>query len=364
MDLTTRASTLAPFRLDRVLLVALVVLALIGAAILFVGSRQPPLPVPFGPAANGVILYSADGDIYAADPDGSDPRVVVGGPGKDIAVLASRDGTRILIARLVATQRVELLVADVDGSDVRALTNEPFLDLFFADWSPDGTRVAVLDRSQHTMSILSVDGGEKIEIDRPGLKAEEVWWRPDGRELVFRGVAPNTDFSGLYTVQANGTGIDDIVPQTFNDGPPFAALSPDGERIIFTQWDGDEYPGADLYVVDVDTGEKRLLEFDGDVESDYFAHWSPDGTRIVFNQGTAPDHYYLAVAPAEGGHATRLGAVMQWDAMADTAFSPDGSKVIARYASGGTWIFDVTDGSGRQLLAPIPILPSWQRIAP
>ena len=49
MDLTTRASTLAPPRLGRVILVGLLILALVGLAIVAAGSRQPRLPAPYGP---------------------------------------------------------------------------------------------------------------------------------------------------------------------------------------------------------------------------------------------------------------------------------------------------------------------------
>ena len=126
--------------------------------------------------------------------------------------------------------------------------------------------------------------------------------------------------------------------------------------------DGDAYPGGHLYVVDVDSGENRMLVFDGDIESDYFAEWSPDGSQIVFNQGTAQEKYFVSVAPASGGHATNIGPVMTWDAAALTAFSPDGSQVIARYRNdGSTWIFPATGGPGQRLPAT-EFLATWQRL--
>jgi hypothetical protein len=361
---TTFSGRLAPaFRPTWVVLALVLVLALAAAAFL-AGSRQRPLPAPFGPAANGLIFYVADGDIYRANPDGSDPQVVVGGPGDDLAVLASRDGTRIAIARRFPGQRSELLIADANGRDVRLITPTPLRGLSSADWSPDDTRLAVTDASANSLSIMHADGSATREI-RLGVKPEQVFWRPDGSELVVRGwlLRPGIETQGFFVVRADGTGFREVVALSPDNGSAHGAMSPDGSQILFTQWDGDAPPGGHLYVVDVDSGEKRLLVFDGDVESDYFATWSPDGSHIVFNQGTAQDRYFVAVAPADGGHAKRLGEVMPWSDAAETAFSPDGSKVIARYTSGATWIFDVTDGSARQLHATIPILPSWQRIA-
>ncbi len=76
MDLTARAPTITgrqvPFRL--IGLVALVVLALAVGAALFVGSQRR-LPAPFGPAANGVIVYAAPTDPSWVDtPDFQRPR--------------------------------------------------------------------------------------------------------------------------------------------------------------------------------------------------------------------------------------------------------------------------------------------------
>jgi hypothetical protein len=47
-----------------------------------------------------------------------------------------------------------------------------------------------------------------------------------------------------------------------------------------------------------------------------------------------------------------------------TAFSPDGTKAIARYADGRTWIFDVDGGPGQRLDATTTDLMGWQRLAP
>ena len=79
-----------------------------------------------------------------------------------------------------------------------------------------------------------------------------------------------------------------------------------------------------------------MLHFQPYVESDYFAQWSPDGSQIVFNRGQAQKEYHLAVGPADGGKVTNIGPQMAWDAAAVAGFSPDGSKVIARYSDGST----------------------------
>ena len=69
MDLTNRASTFPAPRLGRVLLLlALIILAVAAVTIFAVGSRQRPLPPPFGPARNGVLVYASHGDVLSYDP--------------------------------------------------------------------------------------------------------------------------------------------------------------------------------------------------------------------------------------------------------------------------------------------------------
>ena len=344
-----------------VLILGLLLIALV-AAVILAGSRSRTLP-PFGLAANGEIFYALNGDIYAADPDGTDPRVLVGDREADFAVVASRDGTRIAFARALGGAQFELQIADADGGNVRDITSTPLVGVPLIAWSPDGTRLAVADASTSTLSIVHADGSERHDID-VDLEADQVFWRPNGDELIFRGYPLYAEeLVGFHLVRADGTGYREILLLNPANGGDAAVLSPDGNQIMYTQWDGDGYPGGHLYVLDVATGDKRLLEFDGDEESDYFADWSPDGSRIVFNQGTAQQQYFVAVAPAEGGHATRLGPVMPWNAAAIAAFSPDGTKVMARYADGKIWIFDLAGGPGSQLEAGT-LLPSWQRLAP
>ena len=58
---------LGPVPWRTIALLAALVLLLAAAVALYVGSR-PRLPAPFGPAANGLVAYAEDGDIWTVDP--------------------------------------------------------------------------------------------------------------------------------------------------------------------------------------------------------------------------------------------------------------------------------------------------------
>src|SRR5262245_19750700 len=267
MDTTFNGRIAPALRPVSIVVIVGLLLVMLVAAVLLAGSRSRVLP-PFGLAANGEIFYALDGDIYAADPDGTNPHVLVGHPVADFAVIASRDRTRSAFARALGGAQFELLIADADGSNVRDITPTPLVGVPGIEWSPDGTRLAVTDASTNTLSIIHADGSDRRDI-KLELEADRVFWRPEGDELVFRG-APlyAAESVGFHVVRADGTGYREVLLLDPENGDASGVLSPDGNQIMYTQWDGDGYPGGHLYVVNVESGEKRILEFDGDEESD------------------------------------------------------------------------------------------------
>ena len=160
MDLTARASTLALPRLGRLIVIALLVLALAAAAIVVVGSRQNRVPPPFGPARNGTWVTSSNGDIYALDPASrSKTAMVTGETGFDFSPIYSRDGSKLTFLRsdgpVAEPAILSLMVMDANGSNLRALTPPtPSLDWF--DWSPAGTQIAYMAAGK--LWVVGLDG--------------------------------------------------------------------------------------------------------------------------------------------------------------------------------------------------------------
>lgn len=343
----------------------LIALALLLAALVAVtvGSR-PRLPEPLGRAANGLVAYGVGGDIVAVDPATGTSSVIVGGPTNDETPDFSRDGSRFVFARETATpDRWVLVVADADGTDQRTLTPPGYPE--WNVWSPDSTRVAVVDVAPAvpTLSIFALDGSAPQILDLDGMKAERVAWRPDGTGLVFRGVGPG--LHGLYTVNVDGSGLRPILPPTSIETDWMEmSLSPDGTRVAYTKWVVDR---PFIRVVEIASGVDRELAFagHGETTADGWARWSPDGTQLVFTRLDVPANH-LAVGPAAGGVVVEMGPGLQsFTDGAQAEFAPDGSKVIARYGfDASTWILDVSGGPGTKLADDISALASWQRRAP
>ena len=94
---------------------ALLIVAAATALVLIAGSAAAP-PAPFGPARNGVIVTSIDGDIVTVDPVTGTKTVIVAGLRRTCRPAFSRLGTQILFRRTLADSGFAVMIADADGS--------------------------------------------------------------------------------------------------------------------------------------------------------------------------------------------------------------------------------------------------------
>ena len=178
--------------------------------------RANALPQPFGPARNGAIVSSHDGDIYAVDPVTHAERLLVGGKTMDFGPSFSRDGTKLLFLRGSGDpgddKGLILAVANADGTAVRELTPQQ-QGFDWLDWSPDSEQIAFLSQpvadGPRLINVANVDGSGITTLD-VGRSAHFLSWLPPlGREIVFRGeqLTPADPPPGLFAVHPDGSGL-------------------------------------------------------------------------------------------------------------------------------------------------------------
>jgi Tol biopolymer transport system component len=371
VDTTLRPRLFNTQRLGQVVLVAALVIALVGLLILAIGANRPRLPAPFGPARNGIIVTSRDGDIYTIDPSTSLSTSLVQGDGFDFSPIFSRDGTRIAFLRsdgpLGEPAILTMMVVNANGSGLHAVTPATqALDWF--DWSPNGRQVAYMAEGQ--LWVADANGGTPAML--PGTKPAHfpTWLPPDGREIVFRMEATHPT---IMAIRPDGTGLRALSTKRANNrfdyqGP---AVSPDGSLISFTRYSQDGEPSG--FLLDLRTGEERRLPTPDGTRADNGGLFAPDGKNIASVRYYTDATWQLVLAPVDGsGVGTPIGprshgTPQTGGGVYGLTFTPDGTALLVRYgddASATTHLLPIDGSEGRIIDSGKFQFVDMQRLAP
>jgi Tol biopolymer transport system component len=195
-------------------------------------------------------------DIYVANADGSDVKVLAASPGYDAEATVSPKGDQIVFTS-TRDGDPEIYVMKLDGSDLRRLTNAPGYDggAFF---NADGTKIVWrANRPEGADELAKYD-----ELRSEGLV------RPTRLELMVM----NADGSEPRAITSNGAA---------NFGPFW---HPDGRRVIFASNVADPNGrNFDLHIVDADAGADQAAErVTFGEEFDGFPMFTADGKQLIF----------------------------------------------------------------------------------
>lgn len=128
-----------------------------------------------------------------------------------------------------------------------------------------------------TNEIPSVEGTTAIRTpsaSRVGLSAPSNP-RPEAANGLSGTLIFATSSGGdLYRSNANDSDL-----QLLTQGVIDPVISPDGQQVAFTRWDGAEF-GA-LYTIDIDGQNERAIV--GDIRQPKSPTWSPDGQQIIIS---------------------------------------------------------------------------------
>jgi Tol biopolymer transport system component len=312
------------------------------------------------------------------DPVTHSNRTLIGGDTFDFGPGFSRDGTKFIFLRGASPDcgkpdcGLMLMLANADGSGVRELTpGVPGLD--WADWSPDGKRIAILSSARsaqgHDLVIVNADGSGMTTLDVGRFVHELSWRPPTGDEIVFRGEPAVTGdpLPGIFAVHPDGTGLRELTTRPAHSGDDYqtVAVSPDGSLVAYRD-DGDP-GGFQQHILDLRTGADSILP---GPKGQFGGSFSPDGTMVVYLRGVADNKVRLVVAPVDGRDpGLELGPAAPFGSDGPTinnySWSPDGTAVLANYDDEKVARLLPIDGS-----PPIDLdhgelaLPTYQRVAP
>ena len=222
-------------------------------------------------------------------------------------------------------------------------------------------RIGFLEEGFTHLFRVPADGGTARQLTEgqwyagatfvPGVGNVGYDLTPDGGTLVFDGLMEDTDNryreSHVYAMDLAGG---DIRQLTSERGPWSRPLvSPDGRRIAYTgfPWTSQTYKTTELYVMDIDGSNARLVS--GDLDRDVGAmHWSDDSRGVFFSvgdRGTMNVHY----ATVDGD----VSQVTEGNHMLSFTSATPGGRAVGTLTSpqrpGDVVAFDLGGGEIRQL---------------
>lgn len=281
-------------------------------------------------------------DIWMVPADGSSaPKSFIAGEKSENTPRFSPDGKRIAF---ISTRDgdPQIYIADADGTNPRVLTKlaagaQPPLV-----WSGDGRRIAFVSDAYPECTDEACNKRMAEEAEKNPVKVHRVtrllyrhWseWRENVRHHIL-----------VADVETGTTR--DVTPGDF-DSPPYfyedgaIAFSPDGEEIAFaSNREGDDVEAwttnQDIWIVPVTGGEaKRLATGKGyDVQPAF----SPDARSIVVRSqrraGFEADRWYLDVYDRATGERRTVFESPDLS-VGDFAFAPDGRSIYFTAADGG-----------------------------
>jgi Tol biopolymer transport system component len=373
MDLTIRRLPMvsAPWRLIGV---ALLILALIATTLLLTVGSQRRVPPPFGPARNGSIIASTNGDLFVRDAATGQSRLVLGGTEADSEPGFSPDGS--LMAFIRATDdRPYLTVADLDGTHVRRVLDTPLDEHSWAQWAPDSRHLGVvmLIDGRNRFVLASTEGNPLQVADMGDLIPFEFQFRPpDGREIAVR--ASDHGRVDVYLMHVDGTnlrklGLHSNSALGWDWDLRGISWSPSGNQLGYNASDRDPASGVDhfrVHVLTIATMKDEVSPSPSDPKiHQAWPMWSPDGTKILVQRFTW-EQGWLAILPADGSTGVReVGRKFGGpDSQMDQGWSPDGTKILLRFDDDHFYEIDVATGRDSPLTWPLDKIPDWQRLAP
>ena len=180
----------------------------------------------------------------------------------------SRDGRRIALVSTGLGSTGPIIVRAIDGSSQTRLT--AYRDVDVVDWSPDGTHLAIVSNigGQRTITVAATDGSTRTNLQLHRQVAQ-IAYLPDGRIALVAAERPGDACPGddptsapcaLFVVNADGTGLDELVAADDFHGINTLSPSPDGTGLLWVEWGAGG--NGRLHVFDLATHVDRRLADD------------------------------------------------------------------------------------------------------
>jgi serine/threonine protein kinase len=211
--------------------------------------------------------------------------------------------------------------------------------------SPDGKSFIYTNQNRENTDIFLQRVGGKNAVNLTADSAAVDWmgaFSPNGKYIAFRS---ERNPGGIYVMEETGENVRRVADFGFHP-----SWSPDGKKIVVSDKSSDvstshTIPNSSLWIIDVETGDKNLLDTKGDAIQ---PAWSPNGNRIAFWFVKEGSSSKIATIPADGGEPNVVteDSNINWNPI----WSPDGKYIYFGSDRGGSmniWRAAINEETGK-----------------
>lgn len=293
-------------------------------------------PIGINPADEIAFIAKQNTNIsfqlFLMQADGSGLRALSNDSISNEPVVVSHDGNKFLFSTYDNSRMGQLYVVDKRGGAPVLLANGAS---FYGSmsWSPDDRKILFLKQTVGTIvtadvCVMDSDGKNERQLTADGRNAHPHWF-PDGTGIIFNSAGTNP---GTYIMDANGIGIRRVglVGVAYAD----AVISPAGDKIAMAFVS----PGNErslIYVMNADgSGMKQIVVApppsvpSASTYSRYIElspTWSPDGSKIAY-ACRVDGNSEIFVVNSDGSNNQRLTKSNNWEG--NPGWSKDGQHII------------------------------------
>jgi Tol biopolymer transport system component/DNA-binding winged helix-turn-helix (wHTH) protein len=329
------------------------------------------------PAVQSTVLAEEKPERLEEEPDGPDTQAT-GGSIEPIAPAKAEaeDGRRkvliktaLLVAGGIVILRGALWLWSISvsspairtGLEVVPLAN----DLGIANtpsFSPEGRQIAFVwngpKQDNFDIYVKMVGSQEVVRLTTNPEIDYSPAWSPDGRFIAF---CRGTDQRGgaIWLISPLGGAERKLVDIHASAVPDNRAISwsPDGRWLAYSDSGTADGP-EELFLVGVESGEKRQLTFPSADGSDLFPSFSPDGHTLAYTRDTGRGVSTIHLLPFQADGTVGKPVVLLWRGFEATycarpAWTTDGKQIV--FASNRTgehhlWVVNANQTAQPELL--------------
>jgi Tol biopolymer transport system component len=217
------------------------------------GKECPPNPAPRADHKYLWAIYP-EFDIFIADLKGNIVKQLTNSPGYDAEATVSPDGKKIVFTS-TRNGDLDLYVCDIDGNNVKQVTSQLGYDggaffspdskkLVFRASRPSTTEdikeykelleQGLVMPTNMEIYVCNIDGSELRQVTNLGKANWAPFYHPSGKKILFSSnhASPRGYDFHLYMINEDGTGIEQVTSVSYFNA--FPMFSPNGKKLVWS----------------------------------------------------------------------------------------------------------------------------------